>query len=820
MNKQSIDHPEQSEIREILNKICPSIDELKVFVLDYFAEIHQSLQGPDYSHLDYMNKFLLCLSANLNGVWNAIERHRPNHPVVLNAREKLENRKLLQKTEQYYAAIKNRINELETVKRILRIDYGISIDARIDDDLNRLTAASSSPWTPDQKIDNRFVLNALIGSGGVAEIWSAYDEVHKRMVALRFLLSSKRSEQWLCGRFVRGLEELKKLTNKEIIPGLVGVLEVIYAKSSSTGVDYGVLEFVQGGSIEQLIRNSKISFKERQLTALKIIIGLGHLLDKLHAHGIVHCDITPSNILFTDGSSNPRLTDFDAAMIISNANSDQTRVEAETQRSLTVRIATKSFCAPELESNDLSKSLTGKIDIYSLAMTTLAILCADPRPDRIIINREIDEFDDLAPKLRSLPGSFKKLLGRALNKEPSRRHDSASAFCDELKLCIEKEKMFERDGYIPISAPNLNEGRISQLKAPIRSIVALVLICIIAFTTWKSISQISNNTAMNLGNESMDAGFNQQIRSVKNKVFIADLSIQSQPNLSHCTNDAGNELNNHQNSTCPNDMWPIRTAQTSSYVDEPFWIDVHEVTLNDYLRCTKEGICSQLTGEVILPALETEEKDSNIQEKFNSLCNTEKDLATKKEHPVNCVNINQAIQYCRWKGKRLPKANEWDFAARGSDTGRKYPWGNNPPAAGWVNACGDECISRINEIGINKIKKFKNWFIHAYKDNARDNWPTTAPVTSRDILDRSSYYISDMGGNVSEWVLQDGAGCIDGNGKYKCKFALIKGGSWSSPAADLLIDIKNQEDRKKPPMTQSYAIGFRCAQDWTLNSNR
>jgi formylglycine-generating enzyme required for sulfatase activity len=821
MSKQTADHPDQSEIRELLNKICPSLEELKVFVLDYFSEVHQSLQGPDYSQLEYMNKFLLCLSTNLGQVWSAVERHRPNNAAVITAREQLEKRRLLHKIDRYRASTKHRINELETVKRILRNDYGLQVDERIDDDLNQLNAALSSPWVPEQRLDNRFILHSLIGSGGVAEIWSAYDETNKRTVALRFLLSTKRSEQWLCGRFVRGLEALRELTQKESIPGLVGVLEIVPETSSTTNVAYGVMEFVQGGNLEQLISDSKISRKERQMKALKMISGLGSTLDHLHRHNFVHCDIKPSNILFSEGSSSPRLTDFDAAMIINQSQDEaRARAEAEAQRSLTVRIATKSFCAPELERNEPSNSLTPRIDTYSLAMTAVAVFSGNPWPARITINRDFGEIDSLAPNLRSLPISIKKVLGRALSIDPFKRHDSASEFCRELQNSITKEKIFDKNGFGSDSDYNI---KVSSSQAVLNLAKPAALAACTAVVTAAILRLILSGQPIDKpkigsphGNPDMTVDF--AIHAAVPYDMRTDLSKNlpiEEPKISNPI--AGNKDNYRQESACPANMWPIRTASAEGGADGPFWLDKYEVTLSQYMQCVRSGSCSPLSGEVILPA-NIEKLEPRIQGIFNGLCNVGSGISQKGEHPVNCVNINQALEYCRWEKKRLPTASEWDFAARGNNLRQKYPWGNNPPAPGWVNACGDECVTYIQRQGLMDTKILNNWFSWAYKDKGKDKWPTTAPVNDNEMGDVSIYHIIGMGGNVSEWVLPDDRTCIDSLNKFtKCNKAPIKGGNWSAYGEDLLLDDKIRSERLKAPTTQSYAIGFRCAKDWTLS---
>jgi formylglycine-generating enzyme required for sulfatase activity len=85
-----------------------------------------------------------------------------------------------------------------------------------------------------------------------------------------------------------------------------------------------------------------------------------------------------------------------------------------------------------------------------------------------------------------------------------------------------------------------------------------------------------------------------------------------------------------------------------------FFMDRNEVTVAAYKRCTS---CS--------PPDATE------------YCNWGK--SGRDNHPVNCVDWNQATAFCTSVGKRLPTEEEWEYAACGT-MGRMYPWGNTPPS--------------------------------------------------------------------------------------------------------------------------------------------
>lgn len=190
-------------------------------------------------------------------------------------------------------------------------------------------------------------------------------------------------------------------------------------------------------------------------------------------------------------------------------------------------------------------------------------------------------------------------------------------------------------------------------------------------------------------------------------------------------------------------------------------MDITEVTVSAYARCAGRGSCTKAWTSFF--GEPTESGDCNANR------------AERQDHPVNCVDFEQAKAFCNYAGKRLPTEWEWEWAARGRDEGRTYPWGEAAPI------CERVVMSDAGGTGCNKNR----------------TWPVGSKPAGK-----SRDGLHDMSGNVQEWTSSPWGG----DTSPKRGVSPIRGGSWRhADPAWFSVSFRLGW------YSASSRIGFRCA---------
>ncbi|MDQ6525615.1 formylglycine-generating enzyme family protein [Nocardioides sp. LHD-245] len=178
------------------------------------------------------------------------------------------------------------------------------------------------------------------------------------------------------------------------------------------------------------------------------------------------------------------------------------------------------------------------------------------------------------------------------------------------------------------------------------------------------------------------------------------------------------------------------------------------------------------------------------------------DLGGRDEHPVVHVSHDDARAFARWAGRRLPTEAEWEYAARGGLSGRRYPWGDDLMD-------GDRW----------QVNIFQGSFPAA--NTAEDGWTTTAPVTA---YSPNGYGLHQMVGNVWEWcsdwfdpTAYAARARRDPRGPASGTVRVMRGGSFL--CHDSYCNRYRVAARSAaPPDSSASNLGFRCAADTPIDT--
>ncbi len=268
----------------------------------------------------------------------------------------------------------------------------------------------------------RYTLVRELGRGGMATVYLAEDLKHRRQVALKVL----RPEVGVvlgADRFAREIQIAAGLNHPHILP--------LY-DSGSEPLLWFSMPYVRGESLRQRLT------RERQLPvdqAVAIVRQVASALDHAHAHGLIHRDVKPENILIHEGEA--MVTDFGIALDSGTARK-RGGGEAGSGERLTeigVAMGTPEYMSPEQIAGD--RTLDGRSDIYSLGCVLYELLAGEPPYTGITTQAVmIKRFTDPIPRVRrfrvAVPPAVEHAIVKALATAPADRFATAAEFAEAL----------------------------------------------------------------------------------------------------------------------------------------------------------------------------------------------------------------------------------------------------------------------------------------------------------------------------------------------------------------------------------------------------
>lgn len=257
----------------------------------------------------------------------------------------------------------------------------------------------------------RYELGALIGAGGMSDVFIAKDLRLNREVAVKVLRSDLNREQTFVTRFRKEALAAAGLSH----PGIVAVYD-----SGENPAPYIVMELLQGKTLRELI-NGPIDSK----TAIQITEGILQALAYSHANGIVHRDIKPGNIMITD-QGDVKVMDFGIARALDDVSATMTATWNV--------VGTAQYLSPEQASGEIADA---RSDLYSVGVVLYEMLTGRPpfigdTPVSIAFQHVSGELIPASKINPVVDEQFDHFLSVVMAKDPANRYQDANSMLADL----------------------------------------------------------------------------------------------------------------------------------------------------------------------------------------------------------------------------------------------------------------------------------------------------------------------------------------------------------------------------------------------------
>jgi serine/threonine protein kinase len=282
--------------------------------------------------------------------------------------------------------------------------------------LSPTSPAGGAPAELASALGGRYDIHGLLGRGGMATVYVAYDRKHRREVALKVLRPDIASTIG-ADRFLNEIEIVARMVHPHILP--------LHDSGEAQGFIYYVMPFIDGGSLrQQLVGAGRLSASR----AIEIAAPIADALTYAHRLGVLHRDIKPENVLFAQ--AHPIVADFGIAKAVTSATSG-----AQLTRT-GISLGTPGYMSPEQAAG--FTGIDGRTDVYSLAVIVYEMIVGEI-PGRWVSEEctRAGRFMDCDAKHRaylSAAGSVVEgALVRALAIRPDQRTETPQAFVDDLR---------------------------------------------------------------------------------------------------------------------------------------------------------------------------------------------------------------------------------------------------------------------------------------------------------------------------------------------------------------------------------------------------
>ncbi|HUZ37371.1 MAG TPA: Stk1 family PASTA domain-containing Ser/Thr kinase [Streptosporangiaceae bacterium] len=284
--------------------------------------------------------------------------------------------------------------------------------------------------TQPRLLGGRYELDGVVGRGGMAEVFRARDIRLDRVVAVKTLREDLARDQTFQARFRREAQSAASLNH----PSIVAVYDTGEDMSEPAHVPYIVMEYVDGRTLRDLLRDDRRLLPER---ALEITDGVLRALDYSHRAGIVHRDIKPGNVMLTRNGE-VKVMDFGIARAVSDAQATMTQTAQV--------IGTAQYLSPEQARGE---RVDARSDLYSTGCLLYELLTGRPPflGDSPVAIAYQHVRENPVPPSRldpEIPQWADSIVLKAMAKDPGQRYQSATDMRTDIQRALSG---------VPVAAP-------------------------------------------------------------------------------------------------------------------------------------------------------------------------------------------------------------------------------------------------------------------------------------------------------------------------------------------------------------------------------
>ncbi|HSA56596.1 MAG TPA: protein kinase [Gemmatimonadaceae bacterium] len=308
-----------------------------------------------------------------------------------------------------------------------------------------------------QTLGSAYTLERELGGGGMSRTYVAEETALRRRVVVK-VLSPDLAVGVSVDRFKREIQLAAALQHPHIVP--------VLSAGDSNGLPYYTMPYVDGESLRARLARGALSIGE----AIGILRDVARALAFAHAHGVVHRDIKPDNVLLSGGSAT--VADFGIAKAITAARTGGTQGATLTQ--LGTALGTPAYMAPEQAAGD--PGTDHRADLYAYGVMAYEMLAGHApfhglTPQRLLAAHMSETPRSVSELRADIPPALAELVMRCLEKEAARRPQSAADIARYLDSINSSEST---------SAAVLLGRRVSLVRALALYAGAFVIVAVLA----------------------------------------------------------------------------------------------------------------------------------------------------------------------------------------------------------------------------------------------------------------------------------------------------------------------------------------------------